>query len=279
MRIEMRLSLLSLSSFLGFVSLGSSGMGNSLSLSTLISDPAPILLREEDPLSKLNTEVFREACGAPGGTGDVGEWISRELVDFEAAVETEMLDVWWGMNGGKGGDSFWIAGDAFIEEEDERRKKGMFDGVRRLDESALLLIGGLVAERNAWEVVCVLALDSVRSVWLGVERSGVRVLAVVVGVGELSLIGFNEDIDGEAWRCDCDLFGDSMTDHDSDVWDELVDCLIALLFRGVLGDLWSLSLPGDFRFRAFEKLHFFVGPFGDGCVWGREGVFAGVTGW
>ena len=43
-----------------------------------------------------------------------------------------------------------------------------------------------------------LALDSVRSVRLGVERSDVRVLAVVVGVGDASLMGFNEDIDGEA---------------------------------------------------------------------------------
>ena len=81
----MRLSLLSLSSLLGFVPLGSSGMGNSLS--TLISAAPPKLLRDEDPLSKLNTEVFRDACGTPG-TGEVGECVSRELVDFEAAVET-----------------------------------------------------------------------------------------------------------------------------------------------------------------------------------------------
>ena len=39
-------------------------------------------------------EVFREACcGIPGGGGDTGEWISREFVDFEAAVETEMLEL------------------------------------------------------------------------------------------------------------------------------------------------------------------------------------------
>jgi len=44
----------------------------------------------------------------------------------------------------------------------------------------------------------VLALDPVRSVRLGVERSGVRVLALVVGVGDVSLTGFNDDIDGEA---------------------------------------------------------------------------------
>ena len=55
-----------------------------------------------------------------------------------------------------------------------------------------------------------------------------------------------------------------MTDHDSEVWEELVDCLVALLLRGVTSDFWSLSLPGDFKFRAFEILHFFVGPFGDG---------------
>ena len=77
-----------------------------------------------------------------------------------------------------------------------------------------------------------LALDPVRSVRLGVERSGVRVLALVVGVGDVSLTGFNDDIDGEAW-CVCDIFGNSMTDHDSEVWEELVDCLVALLLCGV----------------------------------------------
>jgi len=44
----------------------------------------------------------------------------------------------------------------------------------------------------------VLALDLVRSVRLGMERSGVRVLAVVVGIGDVSLGTLNEDIDGEA---------------------------------------------------------------------------------
>lgn len=84
----MWLSLLSLSSLLGFVALGSSGMDNSLS--TLISAAPPKLLRDEDPLSKLNN--FRDACGTPG-TGEVGECVSRELVDFKAAVEINMLDV------------------------------------------------------------------------------------------------------------------------------------------------------------------------------------------
>ena len=69
-------------------------MGNSLS--------RPTLLRDEDPLSKLNTEVFHDACGTPG-TGEVGECVSRALVDFEAAVEIDMLEVWWGTKGGKGG--------------------------------------------------------------------------------------------------------------------------------------------------------------------------------
>lgn len=54
------------------------------------------------------------------------------------------------MNGGNGGESFWIAGEVFIDtEDDERRKKGMFEGVSRLDDDALLLTGGLVVDRNA----------------------------------------------------------------------------------------------------------------------------------
>ena len=40
------------------------------------------------------------------------------------------------MKGGKGGDSFWTGGEAFMEAEEERRKKGMFDGVSRLDDGA-----------------------------------------------------------------------------------------------------------------------------------------------
>lgn len=109
-----------------------------------------------------------------------------------------------------------------------------------------------------------LALDSVR---LGVNRSGVRALAVVVGVGDVeSLIGFSEAIDGEACRYVWAIFGDSMTDHGSDVvCDEEVDWRPALLLRGVAGDFdGSFSRPGDLRFSAFEKLHFFVGWRGEG---------------
>jgi hypothetical protein len=52
------------------------------------------------------------------------------------------------VNGSNGGESFWIAGEVFIDAEGERRKKGMFEGVSRLDDDALLLMGGLV-DRNA----------------------------------------------------------------------------------------------------------------------------------
>lgn len=47
-----------------------------------------------------------------------------------------------------------------------------------------------------------------------------RILAVAARVGDASLMGFNKDIDGEAWRCVCDIFGDSMIDHDPDIWDD-----------------------------------------------------------
>lgn len=40
------------------------------------------------------------------------------------------------MKGGKGGDSFWTAGEVFMEAKDEQRKKGMFDGVSRRDDGA-----------------------------------------------------------------------------------------------------------------------------------------------
>jgi len=53
------------------------------------------------------------------------------------------------MNGGSGGDSFWTAGEAFMEAEDERRRKGMFDGVIRLEGGTLLLTGGLLVDHNA----------------------------------------------------------------------------------------------------------------------------------
>ena len=89
-----------------------------------------------------------------------------------------------------------IPADCLIDADDERRKKGILDGVSRLDGGGGPLVGGLVVDLRAWEVVCVLALDSVR---LGVERSGVRAFAVVVGVGDVvSLIGFSDEIEGEA---------------------------------------------------------------------------------
>jgi len=53
------------------------------------------------------------------------------------------------MKGGKGGDSFWTAGEAFTEAEDERHKKGMFDGASSLDDGAWLSTGGPVVDRNA----------------------------------------------------------------------------------------------------------------------------------
>lgn len=89
--------------------------------------------------------------------------------------------------------------DVLMDAEDERRKKGMLVAFSRFEVCALLLAatGGLTADRIAWDVVCVLALDEV-SVRLGVERSGVRALSVEVGVGEdESLIGLSDEIDGE----------------------------------------------------------------------------------
>lgn len=41
-----------------------------------------------------------------------------------------------------------MAGEVFMDAEDDRRKNGMFDGVRRLEAGGgpLLAMGGLVAE-------------------------------------------------------------------------------------------------------------------------------------
>ena len=64
-------------------------------------------------------------------------------------------------------------------------------------------------------MVCVLALDSVR---LGVDRSGVRALAVVVGVGEVvSLIGLRDETDADACKFEYDdTLGESTTDQGSE---------------------------------------------------------------
>jgi hypothetical protein len=42
-----------------------------------------------------------------------------------------------------------MAREIFMEEEDEQQKKGIFDSVSHLDDSALLLAGGPIADHNA----------------------------------------------------------------------------------------------------------------------------------
>ena len=45
----------------------------------------------------------------------MGACASRELIDFKAVVEINVLGDWRGMKVCKGGDSFSTAGEAFME--------------------------------------------------------------------------------------------------------------------------------------------------------------------
>jgi hypothetical protein len=89
-------------------------------------------------LRRLSTEDLRDVCGAvdPGEEGEIGDMRSNELVDLEAVVEIELLETWLGYRGGRGDSTGGGAEGVFMEEEDERRKNGMWEGVRRFDVDA-----------------------------------------------------------------------------------------------------------------------------------------------